>query len=1170
MSATLPTIDASLSPSMINGMDDACDRFEAAWKAGLRPQIEDYLEETAGPERSVLWHELLVLELVYRRRQGEQPTPEEYRARFPARANLVGKALGEADLSVRQDPQSPTGSYHPGWESPDTEGSPAQPTEKSIRKAGWPEIADYDILAELGHGGMGVIYQARQHQLNRLVALKMIRAGIQARPEELDRFRLEAEAVARLHHANIVQIYDIGEVAGLPFVALELLEGGSLADRLAGTPHPGRQAAELMVTLARAIHAAHLAGIVHRDLKPSNVLFDRDGIPKIVDFGLAKRLEVKEGPTQTGQVMGTPSYMAPEQARGQIREVGPAADVYALGAILYEMLTGRPPFKGTTPEETVWQVVHEEPVPPSRLLSRLPRDLETICLKCLAKEPPKRYASAEALADDLCRYLAGQTILARRTAVWERGLKWARRRPLTATLLGLAATAVVGLVGATAYYNHSETKRLTALRIESVDALFKGRDALAQKEWTNGQLILSKLLTKIEAEPRLADLRGRATDTLEKIKRGLADQQAWEADRARYRQFLQRRNEALFHETRFTGLDLPGSLEATRKSAQAALEMFAEPRPDCAWIPRPLPPSLTPQEQAEVTEGCHVLLLILAEAMPQADQGLKALDGAVKWHPATRAYHLRRAACLARLGDVGGAERERGAAESLSPVTAFDQFLTGQERYERGRWDEALRHFDAALRHQPNHFWAQCLSAICYLQLRRPLEAKAGLNACLNQDPDFAWLYLLRGFASGQVGAIFAQAGGVAAQASNLPGKAEDHFAAAEEDYARAMELLERKPVAELRYVLLVNRGLLRWQRRDLDRAVTDLREAIRFDPRLYQAHAGLAQVLRQQGKPDEAVEQFTQAIALRPDLAPLYRGRAEVYRGHEDLTPARIEAALRDLDEAVRRESPANPVLALDHTNRARLLERAGRHAEALAACDAALRAVPDHADAHRLRIGVLLMLKRYDDVIASCDAVLRDRPTAEVFELRGLAKDRRKDFSGAIDDYTQALAQHPDQPRLWNRRGWAHLVTNAVQLALADFDRAIRLDASDSDALSGRGSARVLLGQHRAAVADAEESLRHGAPDARRYYIAGRIYVRAASAAANEVRKAGRAAVALTASYQDRAVALIREAVRRTPPEQRAAFVRDQVFADPALRPILRRLKFDELDEHTAALTR
>ena len=909
MSGTGPADDDRGSLAEFEHVVERCDRYEAAWREGRRPRIEDYLAEALEPERAaLLLRELLTLELELRSNGGERPEPQEYRERFPGHVELINRILNEAGPSTPHDQQAPTGSYQIGWEPSPTEEFFAQTFEKEIGKADWPEVAGYDILAELGHGGMGVVYQARQQQLKRLVALKMIRAGLQARPKDLDRFRLEAEAVARLHHANIVQIYDIGAAAGLPFVALELLEGGSLADRLAGTPQPGRQAAELMVTLARAMHTAHQAGIVHRDLKPSNVLFDRDGTPKIVDFGLAKHLEVQHGHTETGQIMGTPSYMAPEQARGQTREISPATDVYALGAILYEMLTGRPPFKGTIPAETVWQVIHEEPVPPSRLLSRVPRNLETICLKCLAKEPPRRYASAEALADDLRRYLAGQTILARRAPAWERGLKWARRQPLTASLLGLAATAVVGLVGATAYYNHSETQRLTALRMESVDTLFKGRDALAQKDWTSGQLILSKLLTKIEAEPRLADLRTRAADTLDQLNRGLAGQHAWEADRARYRQFLQRRNEALFHETRFTGLDLPGSLEATRKSAQAALEMFAEPRPDCAWIPRPLPPSLTPQEQAEVTEGCHVLLLILAEAMPQADQGLKALDGAVKWHPATRAYHLRRAACLARLGDVGGAERERGAAESLLPVTAFDQFLTGQERYERGQWDEAIRHFDAVLRHQPNHFWAQCLSAICYLQLRRPLEAKAGLNACLNQDPDFAWLYLLRGFASGQVGAIFAQAGGVAAQASNLLGKAEDHFAAAEEDYARALELLERKPVAELRYVLLVNRGLLRWQRQDLDRAVTDLREAIRLDARLYQAHAGLAQVLRQQGKPDEAVEQFTQAIALRPDLAALYRGRAEVYRGHKDLTPDQIEAALRDLDEAVRQRVAGQP----------------------------------------------------------------------------------------------------------------------------------------------------------------------------------------------------------------------------------------------------------------------
>ncbi|MBV8558283.1 MAG: protein kinase, partial [Planctomycetaceae bacterium] len=643
--------------------------------------------------------------------------------------------------------------------------------------ADWPTVGGYEILGELGRGGMGVVYKALHRRLGRQVALKMIQSGSRALPERLARFVTEAKAVARLNHTNIIQIYETGEAdretsgaEGLPYCALELLEGGSLSDRLAGTPQPGRASAELVVTLARAIHAAHQAGIVHRDLKPSNVLFARDGTPKITDFGVAKLVEEESHQTATGQVLGSPSYMAPEQARGNARDVGPAADVYALGAILYEMLTGRSPFKGTSRIETLQQVLNAEPVLPSRLVTKVSRDLETICLKCLAKVPSKRYASAALLAEDLGRYLRGETIRARRTPSWERGLKWARRRPLTATLL----VAVVGLVGATLSYLHHERERLAVLRSASEDLLFEGRDGLARKDWAKGRLALSKLLTKIEAEPRLADLRARATDTLGQINRGLADQQAWEVDRGRYRQFLQRRNEALFHETQFTGLDLPSNRELTRKSARDALGVFAAAGPDGTWAPRPLPPALTPPERAEVEEGSYALLLILAEAMPQAEQGLKVLDQAVQWRPATRAYHLRRAAYLVRLGDAAAAARERGAADSLPPATAFDQFLTGQERYGRGRWDEALRHLDAVLRHQPNHFWAQCLSAICYLQLRRPLEAKAGLNACLNQEPDFAWLYLLRGFASGQVGAIFARAGGVAAPESNLLGKAED------------------------------------------------------------------------------------------------------------------------------------------------------------------------------------------------------------------------------------------------------------------------------------------------------------------------------------------------------------------------------------------------------------
>ena len=259
---------------------------------------------------------------------------------------------------------------------------------------------DYEFCGELGRGGMGIVYKARHRRLNRLVALKMIR-GAYADEIQIARFKIEAEAVASLRHPNILQIYDIGEHNGYPYVALELLEGGSLIGRLMGTVLPPKQAAEWMVPLVLAMDAAHQAGIVHRDLKSANILFSADGIPKITDFGLAKRLEADEGQTHTGQIMGTPSYMAPEQARGDTKLAGPPADIYALGAMLYEMLTGRPPFKGVSAMDTVKQVIEQDPISPSRVQYRVPRDLETICMKCLQKEPHKRYPTAKEMADDL-------------------------------------------------------------------------------------------------------------------------------------------------------------------------------------------------------------------------------------------------------------------------------------------------------------------------------------------------------------------------------------------------------------------------------------------------------------------------------------------------------------------------------------------------------------------------------------------------------------------------------------------------------------------------------------------------------------------------------------------------------------------------------------------------
>jgi predicted Ser/Thr protein kinase len=281
----------------------------------------------------------------------------------------------------------------------------------------FPKISDHEVLEVLGHGGAGVVYKAWHLRLDRPVAVKMLLAGPFARPQELERFVREARAAAGLNHPNIVQIYEVGNAEGRPYFTMEFVEGGSLAQKLAGAPQPVRQAAALTATLAETVQVAHQHGIIHRDLKPANVLLTGEGIPKIADFGLARRLE---------------------EAGGKTSAIGPAVDVYALGAILYELLTGRPPFRGESGAETVQQVLHREPVPPLQLNAAVPRDLETICLKCLQKTPQHRYATALELAEDLGRFQRGEPIAARPVSRAERVVRWARRKP-TAAALALAA-----------------------------------------------------------------------------------------------------------------------------------------------------------------------------------------------------------------------------------------------------------------------------------------------------------------------------------------------------------------------------------------------------------------------------------------------------------------------------------------------------------------------------------------------------------------------------------------------------------------------------------------------------------------------------------------------------------------------------------------------------------
>ena len=283
-----------------------------------------------------------------------------------------------------------------------------------------PKLQGYDLEEVIGQGGMGVVYRARQVGLNRVVAVKMILSGVNATPQELARFRSEAEAVARLAHPNIVQIYEIGEQQGCPYLALEYVPGGSLAQQIDGNPFPPRRAAELVLSLAKGIQHAHDKGIVHRDLKPGNVLIHSDDTPKIADFGLAKRAEGNIAHTMTGAIIGSPTYMAPEQATGNSSEIGPATDIYALGVILYELLTGRPPFKADSVIATIQQVREQDPLPPRVVQPKIPRDLETICLKCLEKKPQNRYAKAAELAHDLESFLHDEPIQAQTLTILDK------------------------------------------------------------------------------------------------------------------------------------------------------------------------------------------------------------------------------------------------------------------------------------------------------------------------------------------------------------------------------------------------------------------------------------------------------------------------------------------------------------------------------------------------------------------------------------------------------------------------------------------------------------------------------------------------------------------------------------------------------------------------------
>jgi hypothetical protein len=725
-------------------LDSLLDQQSRFWLSGKRPAVEELLDGSSLRNDPDAQLDLIYNEILLREQLGEKPVAEEYVARYPHLQESLALHF-EVHSAIGSEALSDTTRFPEPITVPDTaKGLPSL-----------PHYADYEIIQLLGRGGMGVVYKALDVRLRRLVALKTFEPGRVPSPRELLRFRAEAEAVARLQHPNIVQIFEIGERDRIPFLAFELAEGGTLADRLRQFPFAPRAAAELLETLARAIHHAHEQGIIHRDLKPANVLFASGNTPKLTDFGLAKVLEEDAGEqrdaTRTGEPIGTPRYMSPEQATGQNDRIGPATDVYALGTLLYECLTGQVPFVASSVVETLQRIRTDDPVSPRQLQPSIPRDLATICLNCLHKDPARRYASAQALADDLRRFLDGKPILARPTPVWEKAVKWCKRRPTQAALVAVGALLLfAGIVGAVAW-NRVEQKRIASKRERVETLVAEGQIAIAHNDETTAAGKFQEAWEIVEGEPALRDYSTGVLGWLDHARR-MRNQYHWKL-RIPPPEYPERRDEAFFLSLMLNP-EKRDSLASARESIASAFSLTLPN--DRVWN----------QER----ERLAILEADLLLACTGPTEALARLDA--QSAGASRLFHIRRAAYLHQLGRRAEAETASREAEKFPPDEQVARFFAGMQRVRNRDFASAAHDFEAVLDAEPQHFAARLFLAVCAMKLDRPGEAKVGLTACIAQRPYCPWSYQLRGECEEKLG----------------------NATAAKRDFTRAAELQPKQP----------------------------------------------------------------------------------------------------------------------------------------------------------------------------------------------------------------------------------------------------------------------------------------------------------------------------------------------------------------------------------------
>jgi serine/threonine-protein kinase len=1078
------------------------------WQLGERIPAENYLRRFPALEADTeAVVELAYGEYLLREERGDRPILEEYLWRFPEHQKRLRQQV-ELHRAVQGDSVA-------GQAASSLAASVQQttPVQTAAEVSGLPRVPGYEIVEVLGRGGMGVVYKARQMGLNRLCALKMILAGEHAGAADLVRFRSEAEAIARLQHPNIVAVYEVGEHDGKPFFSLEFCPGGSLDRKLAGTPLDPREAARLVETLAGAVQEAHQANVIHRDLKPANVLLSGSigcqpvtgsqagslcYVPKISDFGLAKKLDASAAQTHSGAIVGTPSYMSPEQAAGKSKEVGPASDVYALGAILYECLTGRPPFRAATALDTLRQVLSDEPVSPTQLQSRTPRDLETIALKCLHKDPARRYGSAQELADDLGRFLRGEPIRARRVGRLERTGKWVRRNPVLAGLLAAVVLAVVG--GGWAVWERaergSEAERTVSLALGKAEQLreqARQMPARTSQEadralavWQQVEAALGPAEAGLDSGPVSSGLRQRVQEVREQVDQERGEVAARRAQAVRKEKLLRDLDEArLARSTWIRGrFDYQG---ASAKYAEAfAAHGLEVKRGQAAELARRIRDS-----EPEVREALIVAL---------GDWTLCTVGARTEWL-AKELWKIAQAADddpwrkkfrLALVGeDRAGLRALAKEARQLrlppSSIHLLAEYLNRPAerdealallRWARGRhptdfWipfelaqvlrarreqtpvvlEEAIGCFRVALALRPDTTAVLNNLGLAFQDRKDPDEAIACFRKVIAIDPRHANAHLNLGQAMQGRGKLdeaiacyrraLAVAPGFIFAHNNLgtalaeKGKVEEAIAS----YRKAMDLDARFAPAHY------NMGNALERRGKVDKAIAWFRKAIDLDPRYGIAHYNLGRLLLSRGKEDEAVAHYRQAIDCEPGLAIAYHALGLVLN------------ARGKVDEAVacfRKAIEIDATNAKAHSELGTISRNRGKAAEAIALYRKAIALDPKLATLH-YNLGLALWAEGKKDEAIDCyrRAIVLDPKFAQAQSSLGGALYEKGQLDEAIACHQRAIDLDPRSAPAQHALGVALAARGKVDEAIAAYRRAIEIDPRHAQAWIALGDA-------------------------------------------------------------------------------------------------------------------